>query len=198
MSKQRRNGDNAAKKAIKKQKKDPNLLLHPAFAGQQVKQFRIEATPQLFSTTITTGVIALDVGISNVLISNFATRFGATWEEFRIISAQCDVRLFSSTNPGLLIGWFDEKNIGVAPTLAESRTKSVPKMGFNASSVDTLHKFRWTAHDITDLVYTATNANKFPVDFKIYSDLANYGSSAVATAYGEVFTTLVVQFRGFL
>lgn len=186
------------KKTNKKSKKDPNLVLRPAFAGQQCAQFRIQSTPQLFSTTVTTGVIASDISITNQLINNWATRFAATWEEYRIVKCEADVRLFSSTAPGLLVSWWDEKDLTTPPTLAESRSKSTPAMSFNASSVDRRHKFVWTPHDLLDLQYTGSASDSNPVDFKIYSDTTNYGSSAVATAYGEACFFITVQFRGFL
>jgi len=188
---QRRKGNKASKKH------DSVLDLRPAFKGQVVCAIKVECTPQMFTTTVTTGLIRLQFPVSTAEVDTFAARFGATWEEYRIVKAKFRTQLFSSTNPGLLITWVDEKLVG-NPTLAESTHKTNEKDSFNASSVDRIHELVWTPHDPLDQQYTAIGTATTFADFKIYSDNANYGSSAVATPYGQVYCTLTFQFRGML
>jgi hypothetical protein len=159
---------------------------------------KIECTPLLFATVITTGISTPVVLVSTNTISNFATRFGALFEEYRIVKAKFRTRLFNSSNPGLLVTWVDEKQFS-AGTLSESRTKSNMKDSFNLSSVNTIHTLVWTPHDPVDQQYTAIGTATTFAAFKGYTDGANYGVNTTATVNaGEIFTELTLQFRGLL
>jgi hypothetical protein len=168
--------------------------LIPAFPGQVTKSFKLEATPLTIVTTVTTGVIAQVFAVKASNIANFATRFAPLFEEYRIVRARFTVRCFSSTNPGLLIHWIDEKQTA-APTSAEALQKSMKS--FSASSPSP-HVITWTANDPLDLQYidTGTTATELAT-YKIYTDNALFGSSIVVTAYATVVPEFWVQFRGY-
>lgn len=187
------------KKPSRKQKRqDPNLQLRPAFRGQVCMSMKIEGTPVLFANASTTGLVNPVCLVNTSSISNFATRFGALFEEYRFVKASFSVRLFSSTATGLLVSWVDEK-VFSAPTLAESRTKSNTKDMLNASAVDKSIKLIWTPHDNRDLQYTDIGTSTSFAAFKIYSDSPNYGiNSTFSTNIGEIFPVFTVQFRGLL
>jgi hypothetical protein len=168
--------------------------LIPAFPGQVVKSFKLEATPLTITTTVTTGVIAQVFAVKASNIANFATRFGALFEEYRIVRARFTVRCFSSTNPGLLIHWIDEKQTA-NPTSAEALQKSMKS--FSASSPSP-HVITWTANDPLDLQYIDIGTTSTELaTYKIYTDNALFGSSIVATAYACVAPEFWVQFRGY-
>lgn len=167
----------------------------PSYPRQHLWEGWFEATPQLLTTTVTSGLIANAFNVTANSIGNFATRFGATFDEYRIIGVKMQARCFSSTNPGLMVAWFDEKD-GAAPTLAEAQQKMVT--AFSASDVRGKHQIKWHARDPVDLEYTviSTIVTPIPVTYKIYTNTANFGSSAVATPYIELVPQLRVQFRG--
>jgi hypothetical protein len=176
---------------------DPVLDMRPAFKGQVCQSMKVECTPLLFSSAITTGLINPVFTVSTASVSNFATRFGSLYEEYRIVKAKFSVRLFSSINPGLLIMWVDEKSAS-APTLAESRTKSNARDIVNGSATNRTPTLTWTPHDPVDQQYTAISTNTVFASFKIYSDNTNYGSYNVVTSYGEIFAEFTFQFRGLI
>lgn len=169
----------------------PALL--PAYPGQVTKAFVLEGIPVLLTTTVTTGVVAAIAGTSSAQIQNFATRFGPLFEEYRVVRVKFSTRCFSSTNPGLFVHWIDEKQVA-NPTSAEALQKS--KASFNCSSPSP-HTLIWTANDPLDLQYNDIGTAVNLATYKIYTDNANFGSSVVATAYGQITLTMHVQFRGY-
>lgn len=164
----------------------------PAFAGQVVEQFHLNITPVVLSTTVTTGVIAIPLVINAAAVPNFTSRFNNLFEEYRIVMASMDVKCFSSTNPGLFTHWFDEKDSST-PTAAEAQRISLKS--FSASSPMS-HKITWRARDPLDLQYTSIATSVSPVTYKVYTDLANFGSSGVATPYAQLTGSVWIQFRG--
>jgi hypothetical protein len=128
-------------------------------------------------------------------ISSFATRFGSTFVEYRVVRAKVKLRLFSSTNPGVLQFWYDEKS-GATPTLAEANERAV--LTLSAAAIDRSPTLAWTAADPLDLQYNAINVNYTPVTFKVYTNNANFGSSIVATDYLELQVFYQLQFRGLI
>jgi hypothetical protein len=164
-----------------------------AYPTQNTNQLVIPGAQLTVSTTVTTGVIATALTVSAGNISNFTARFGSLYEEYRIVRVKFMFKCFSSTNPGLLTHWVDEKQ-SAAPTLAEAAVKS--KLQFSASSPSP-HVLTWTAQDPLDLQYIDIGTTNVTVcTYKVYSDNAAYGSSIVATAYGTIVPTYYIQFRG--
>jgi hypothetical protein len=142
---------------------------------------------------VTTGLIAFVFNVSSGNIQSFATRFGSTFVEYRIIRAKFQIRLFSSTNPGVLQFFIDEKSQS-SPTLAEALERAT--LVVNASAVDQRPILKWVCADPLDLQYSATGTAAVSATFKCYSNNTNFGSSIVATDYFVVEPMFQVQFRG--
>jgi hypothetical protein len=171
------------------------LSLIKTYPNQVVWETWLPALPRKLTTTVTSGVIANAYLVQASAINDFATRFGATFVEYRIIRAKFALRFFSSTNPGIISIWFDEQS-NAAPTLLEAEERAIDTL--SASSIDTRPVFRWTCADPLDLQYASTAGGRVPVTFKVYTNNANFGSSVVATDYCEVVPHLQFQFRGLL
>ncbi len=175
---------------------DPNLELRSSFKGQQMSSMIVKQAPVPMTTTVTTGVIASRLQVDPVsLVPNWATRFQPLWEEYRVIKARAIISLFSSTNPGQINFWWDEKGFIGPPSNTEALDKT--QLILSAGSNQNRHVSTWTAHDLGDLTYLETSSPRTPVSFQVYTDNANYGSSVVATAYLTVTLELTVQFRGY-
>jgi len=149
--------------------------------------------PVKLTTTVTSGVIAENLLLNKAAVESFIARFGTTFDEYRIVQTVVKMRMFSSTNPGVLQVWYDEKSQS-APTLVEANERYI--LAENASAIDKRPSLKWTASDPLDLQYTAIATSVTPVTFKVYTDNANFGSSAVATDYCELEGSLRFQFRG--
>lgn len=175
---------------------NPLLRLLPAFPGQVTFQCPLIVGGGAVLTTVTTGVAAVALAISAGEVNGWAARFGSTFEEFRITRCTTRLRMFSSTNPGVLTCWYDEKNTG-APTLNESESKPRLVDTFPCSSVDQVHKITWVPSDPLDLQYTATSTTSVvPVTFKVYTNAADWGAPIVATQVAHIDQEYIVQFRG--
>lgn len=165
-----------------------------AYAGQQGVQFRLPATPTKLITTVTTGVIANAIGITIGQITGFATRFGSTFDEYRILGADVRIRPVTAST-GVSVMFFDEKSTAV-PTAneAQERTgKRIPNSNANEKS-DTV--MRWRAKDLLDLQYTAIGSSVTPVTFKVYTDTTTWGAPIAATDLWVIEPDYIVEFRG--
>jgi len=197
---QKRKSRNIKKKQIGNRKagsrineKQLELSLIRTYPHQVAWEVWLPGTPSKFTTTVTTGQIAGVINIVSTSIASFATRFSQTFVEYRMIRAVFKIRLFSSTNPGVLQFWIDEKS-NSAPVLAEAQERAV--LVVSASSVDRNPSLKWVSSDTLDLQYIATSASATLATFKVFTNNTNFGSSIVATDYLEVEPIYQVQFRG--
>lgn len=183
---------NFAKNKVSKEK-ILELSLVKTYPNQVVWETWLPGTPVKRTTTVTTGLIASGIAISSASIASFAARFGSTFVEYRMIRAKFKIRFFSSTNPGVVQFWLDEKSAST-PTLAEAQERAV--LSCSASSVDVMSELDWTSGDTLDLQYLAIGTATTLCTFKEYTNNANFGSSTVATDYYEVVPSFQLQFRG--
>ncbi len=184
------------KKNMSKTKKakapDTMAKLIPSFPGQVVKEFKMEALP-VIQTTSAGGALASIYEIKASNVTNFTSRFGSLFEEYRIVKAKFTFRGYSSTTSGLFIHWIDEKDAS-APTLAESKAKAAAAF---APADQRPHVLVWRARDPLDLQYIDCGTTTTTLaTYKIYSETTTYGTTN-STTYGCVFAEFWVQFRGY-
>jgi hypothetical protein len=165
-----------------------------AYGGQQKVRLRLEGIASLILTTVTTGVATSAYTLGSAGILGFATRFGSTFDEYRVLGA--DVRITPlSASVGVSKMWFDEKSTAT-PTSNEAQERTcVPLANTNAMS-SSRKIMRWRARDLLDLQYSPIGTATTPATFKVYSDNANFGASVVATPLWLVEPVFVIEFRG--
>jgi hypothetical protein len=167
----------------------------PSYAGQQHAVFQITSSPSLQSSTVTTGVIAFDYPVQVGNISNWATRFAGTFDEYRILGCVVRVRPVGPST-GVSAMWFDEK-VAAAPTLTEAQERNLSLFSNSNAAARSFVTLRWEARDLLDLQFSATSATSVtPVTFKIYTDASNYGAPAVAAAVWLCEPIFTIEFRG--
>ncbi len=171
------------------------LRIQLSYPGQVSWDVWIPFNPIKLTTTVTTGLIANALPIVPTAVASFASRFQSTFVEYRMVQVRVRVKMFSSTNPGVMQFWFDEKS-NATPTLVEAAERYI--LSVSASDTKGSHQLLWTARDPLDLEYTAISTSVTPVTFKSYTSNANFGSSIVATDYCEVEGHIRFQFRGLL
>jgi hypothetical protein len=167
----------------------------PAYAGQQKSVFRLPGTPTLLTTTVTSGLIANSTNISTGNISGFSTRFGSTFDEYRILG--CDVIMRPvAASTGISVVMFDEKSSAV-PTSSDAANRVGRRLiNSNASSDGGSVVMKWRARDLVDLQYTAIGTGVTPCYVKVYTDAATWGAPVVATALWIIEPMLIIEFRG--
>lgn len=167
----------------------------PAYAGQQRCVLRLEGTPSILPTTVTTGVISSVYTVSSSAITGFATRFGSTFDEYRILKCQFRITAIAAAS-GLSKFWFDEKS-NTAPTLNESFERtSKPMMNTNANMKSQNTTMVWVARDLLDLEYVAIGTATTPAYLKVYTDAANWGAPIVAANVWIIEPIFTIEFRG--
>jgi hypothetical protein len=171
------------------------IMLIPTYPKQVCWDVWLSGLPVKETTTVTTGALASTYVVQSGNIQSFATRFGSTFVEYRIVQASLKMRLFSSTNPGVIQVWYDEQSAST-PVLAEAQERYISSI--SAGAVDTKPSWLWTCADPLDLQYLPIGTAKTVVTFKFFTNNANFGSSIVATDYIEIESRLRVQFRGLL
>jgi len=130
--------------------------------------------------------------IDKTAINAFATRFGATWSEYRITEVIMKIRMMSSINPGLVQFWFDEQSI-TAPTA----TEAVQRAALSMSASDIAPRsIVWRPTDINDLTYVPIGTTQTVCSYKTYTDNANFGSANTVVNYLVLAPLFRVQFRG--
>jgi hypothetical protein len=167
--------------------------LVPSYPRQVVWQSWLPAAPRKLTTTVTTGVIADAYVVSFGIPNSFATRFGSTWVEARVVKARFAIRMFSSANTGVIRFWYDEK-LASAPTLVEAQERAI--LTVSASNITATPQPQWVCNDITDLGYLSISSPATKVTFKSYTDNANFGSAVAVVDYCELLPEVLVQFRG--
>jgi hypothetical protein len=166
-----------------------------SYAGQQHFRVKLTGAVQLSAFTVTTGVVTQAYAVTAADIIGFATRFGSTFDEYRILGFDARVRPVGA-NSGVAAMWFDEKNTA-APTANEANERSLSLYSNSNAASNTQITLRWRAHDLLDLQYTPIGTTSVqPVTFKIYTDNANYGAPITAVGAWLVEPLYYVEFRG--
>lgn len=173
------------------------MQLHPAFPGQYVTSMVLPSLTQVLTTTVTTGVIAQATIIDPTnFVQNWATRFGVTFKEYRVIKALLKMKTFGSTLPGQINAWVDE-TLTAAPTAAQA-LEYQGITTFPAGNNERTHFVKWVPHSTSELAYQPiATASQFGT-YKIYTDGANFGASIVATQYMTLQIMFTIQFRGLI
>lgn len=168
----------------------------PAYAGQQRSMLTLPATPLLLTNTVTTGVLATDIVVQASGITGFNTRFGSTFDEYRILGVDVLLRPVTATT-GVSVCWFDEKNVANTPTANEAQERTGLRIPNTNASSATMRVMRWRAKDLVDLQYSPiTSTGVQPVAFKVYTDAVTWGAPIVATALWVVEPIYHIEFRG--
>jgi hypothetical protein len=166
----------------------------PAYRGQQVARLRLPGIQAVGPTTITTGLISYVGAISTNEVTGFATRFGSTFDEYRILGVRMRIAPLG-VNPGISCFWFDEKNSS-APTVTEAYERIATRRSNNSADSKSTFTMTWTARDLLDLQYTAIGTVATPCYFKVYTDNATFGAPVAVTSLWIIDFELMVEFRG--
>jgi hypothetical protein len=167
-----------------------------SFPLQPLAEHWVPQATAVLSTTVATGVITLAFGAADCVTNTtqWAARFGNTYEEYRVVKCVTMLRFFSVINPGVVCAYYEERSATV-PSAASALEKASHRLA--ASSSDYARSLVWTPTDLTDLNFKSTGTASSPVYIKIYTDNANFGSSIVATPYLLLEVKALVQFRGY-
>jgi hypothetical protein len=166
----------------------------PAYAGQQKVVLTLPGLSSKYSTTITTGVIASSLSLSTSRISNFATRFGSTFDEYRILSVLVKLRALSAST-GISTFLFDEKD-ATAPDIDDANQRLGLRLPNTNAAGSILRAMRWRARDLLDLEYSPIGTVSTPVYFKVYTDASSFGAPVAVSDLWIAEFDFTIEFRG--
>jgi len=149
------------------------------------------------------GVLAAVDAIDTTAVSQFATRFGATFKEYAIVGARLRLKHVPQgvACMGSVYAFLDEKS-AAAPTFSvtadrprvEIQTISTASNAFVGPDTVKTYEIDWMAADLDDEDWNPIATNYTPLWLKLYSDTGNLLSSGAATIF--ITGTLAFVFRG--
>lgn len=138
------------------------------------------------------------ISVNLALVNQWATRFGATFDEYCITGLTFEIRTVNTggNGKGLLVLFLDEKD-STAPTANDANSSARLEIELNNSYAPIRHRIDWIAKDISDLTWTSTSTSVTPVFLKAFaSNVATF--TANDTGADTIITgSLNVDFRGF-
>lgn len=148
--------------------------------------------------SVATGALASNYSISTGSIAAFATRFASLFREYCIVGCRFEVRISVTANAsGILAVWIDEDS-NATPTAAQAANRARLDVGLVANPVDRVYRIDWKPLDYLDLDWTDGGTNTTPAFLKLYTDVANFGTTATTTAQVLVTGTVALCFRGYV
>lgn len=169
------------------------ITTRPSFKGMPVLQLMLPATQVIYSTTVTTGVIASSYPINPVSqVVGWSTRFVNTFDEWRVASAVVEI-IPMGLNVGVTSFFWSEEGVSVTVTEAQERTAKYVKN--NEQKPENI-RMRWTNEDYTDDTFRGVATSFTAANLNVYTDGTNFGSPVTVTQLYMLRAVMCVQFRG--
>jgi hypothetical protein len=150
------------------------------------------------TSLITAGGAAASVPLDLTQIPSFSTRFASLFREYAIVGARLELRLNNTlNNAGLVCGYLDEQS-SAAPTANECASRPRLDMLLTQQFQPGSYRMSWKPRDLLDLDFVNTATTFTPVWLKIFTNVANFGTTASTTGQVIVTGTLALVFRGYV
>jgi len=165
-----------------------------SYKGEVRSTITLPGTPVLLTTAVTTGLIAASYEITPNNVTNFSTRFGSTFESYRIVGCRMRIRpLVQST--GVSAVFWDENTTAV-PTLTEAQGRVGDMIQNSIAAGPSQHTSTWSVKKIEDLSFVDVGTPYTFATFKLYTNAANFGGPATALNLFLLTPELDFQFKG--
>ena len=185
----------------------PNLKAQPY---QKTQILRVPGTTELISCSAA-GSVATSTSLNLGLIPFFATRYGVTFDEARILKIYAEIRPVASTSTSGLSVFLIDENDSAVPNIAVARSHFGNAISNNGQAYSvsrgfekrqsvpsgTVQMLEWSNRDLGDLKYLdSTDVTTTVAYLKCFTDNANFGTPAVAQPLFVVRYTLTIELRG--
>lgn len=184
------------------QNKTPNVqnqvmrfLDKPSYKNLPIVRLKVPAAPDVYSTTVTTGLITGFVTLDpTTRVNSWSSRFSSTFLEYRIRSVSLEVITLNSS-VGVAAVYFTEINTGT-PTYTEAQ-EQVSNFFQLSNSGQSKKILTWTPHTFVDMAWTSCGTGISAVYYSVYTDNPHFASSIVATPVIMIRPIFDIEFRGF-
>jgi len=168
----------------------------PPYPSAGKAQLLLQGSPVLLTTTVTTGIIAYEGQISPpTIVNNFAGRFGATFDEYRVLRAHIEMHAVGIYT-GQTAFFLSEVALGT-PIFNEAQERTSKLLNNNNQVFkQSTNVLKWVARDTSDLAWQSIGTNYNGVHYYVYTDNANYGAPTTVTQLWIVRPRVLVEFRG--
>lgn len=146
--------------------------------------------------SVAAGALASYLSVNYSLIANW-TNIASVFRSYAIVGFNFEVRVNNVVNPaGVVCLWIDEE-AGSVGTSAEALRRPRLDVLLTQQTVPGSYLLKWTPRDILDLDYTASGTSFSPCYVKVYTDVANFGTTASTTGDVIITGSLAMEFRGY-
>ena len=150
-----------------------------------------------FKFQMTAGAVAQQLAISTTMLQDFATRLGATFDEYCITGASFEVRYMSTggNQQGLVYAYLDEKD-STTPTAANAQNS--PRLDITCANeaLPIRHRIDWLPADYVDLDWTSTASLTTPCYVKVFASVADTLTSSDLAGFIYFTGALTIDVRG--
>ncbi len=146
--------------------------------------------------SIASGALAVSKPLDLTYIPNFATRFGALFDEYCVVGAELEISVAAVVNgQGCLMASLDEKT----PSVPTGAVINAPRVDIRIDPFNqpVRHKLQWIAKDYLDLQWTDIGTTSTPVYLKLWADPTTTGTLNTSVGVVSVTGTLAFCFRGY-
>lgn len=140
------------------------------------------------------GVVPIDVS----RVTNFVSRFGAVFKEYAIVGCSLELRPNNIAVTSGMTGAYIDEQSNSAPTA--NGLNDVPRLDMINAPLLQVKPYRldWRPADLLDLDFVSTSATFTPAWLKLYTDTANFGTSASTSGQWIITGALALEFRGYV
>lgn len=186
----------SGKGSAKRVKKESivSLTSKPTYRGDKSWFFDLPGLPLIYSTTVTTGLIAQTYDFNpQASLVGWSSRFGSTFDEYRVV--RCSVECIPiGINNGVTALFMSETNLGT-PTIFEAEERRAQYLKNNLQFRNNKFLY-WRAQDTSDETWFAIGNSHAFATVSIYTDNANLGSPVAVVPLVMIRPLYRVQFRG--
>lgn len=156
------------------------LIKTPDYPGQEVRNFLLPTLSTLVSTGIGSNfAIALAIGNATTSISDW-TDISNMYDQYVITGVTIEIMCLTPPTPGMAFWFFDASGNSALPNIIDESRNGVLRTNhsMNANRVWTM---KYHVSNYTLLAYRNTTVDYVLGYFKGFTNLGNFGTSAIST-----------------
>jgi hypothetical protein len=174
----------------------PRWVTAKSYPGQLVQTIQCVATPVIYTTVVTTGLIAQSLTIDGTQINDFVLRFQTAFEYYLITKVVFEIEAIG-VSTGVTVFYVEENTSAGVPT-SDKAKDATPQLLLtnNSSSPKGRGRVVWKPSRIEQFEWNLTSSGTPDMALlQVYTSAAEYGSPIVATATWIIRPIYFVSFR---
>lgn len=170
------------------------LIQQPAFAQEQVKKFILPGPSQLVTTVGTTFAVVYAIGNLSTQATDF-TDLSNMFDQYVILGADVSIQCLTPPTPGMAFWNFNSSANATIP-VAVDESRDGTQLTNHSMNANKQWSMSFSVKDPFLLAYRTTGIDYVVGYFKGFTNLANFGTSALNTLLYRFRVKYHVVFRG--